>query len=429
MNQTFSVTLTPPGSTKPETVDRVKSWSTSQDIFTPADSWTMAVPTTSANRKLFVSSVKGSKVQVRVGGNLVITGLIDEVSEDTSTDATDLHVSGRDMAGLLLDSTVPSDRLSVANQSLLTLAARLSSEMWPDLIGAPVEDNGPSRYLITGGNYRAAKTSVGGEIQKKAFGKKSPFHSGTSNIRIRNNAIELGETIWPVLEELARQVGVHIWMTCDGHLALARPGYNVDPGAYGSGIVLRWDGQKGGGNVRGATLETSIAGRCSTYEVAGVSKSSRKALGRQLLLDGGFIFDPSPSFWERLPNGTLGRLLLYKPGVIRAATEDNQRLVRMARRTVIERALNSFNYEVVVKDFVADSGAWWAPDTMVNVLDERNRISGPMYIVKVDRSMDMERGKSCKIKLIPPNLWLTDDSEPNIPDGDWIKAIAARMWW
>jgi prophage tail gpP-like protein len=425
----FSVTVTPAGSTTPETVDKVLSWQTSQDIFTPADSWSVAIPTTRANRKLFVSGIKGSKIEVRIQGNLAITGLIDEISEDTGSSATDLHVSGRDMAGLLLDCCVPSDRLSISNANLLQLATRLSSDLWPQLIGAPVEDNGPSRYLLTGGNYRASKTSVGNEIQKKAFGKKSPFHSGTSNIRIRNDAIELGETIWPVLSELAQQVGVHLWMTCDGHLALARPGYNVDPGAYGSGIVLRWDGNRGGGNVLGVTFETSIAGRCSHYEVAGVSKSSRKALGRQILLDGGIILDPGAGFWTHPGDGTLGALKLYKPGVFRAATEDNQRLVRAARRMVVERALNAFSYEVIVRDFLSDSGAWWAPDTMVNVLDERNRISVPMYLTKVDRAMDATKGKTCKLKLIPPNLWLTDESEPQVPDATWTQAIASKMPW
>lgn len=427
----LTITLTPAGSTTPETIDRVLSWQTSQDLFSPADSWSLAVPPTRANRLLFKASIKGAKVEIRVGGNLAITGLIDEVSENTGSSATDLHVGGRDMAGLLLDCCVPSDRLSIAGVNLPQLCARLSSDLWPQLIGAPVEDNGPSRYLLTGGNYKASKTSVGNEIQKKAFGKKSPFHSGTSNIRIRNEAIELGETIWPVLQELAQQVGVHLWMSADGHLTLARPGYNVDPAAYGSGLVLRWDGAKGGGNVRDVTLETSIAGRCSHYEVCGVSKSSRKSLGRQLLLDGGIILDPGAGFWTHDPVGTLGALKLYKPGVFRAATEDSQRLVRAARRMVVERALNSFNYEVVPAGtpFRSDSGAWWAPDTMVNVLDERNRINGPMYIVRVDRRMDRDQGSHCKLKLIPPNLWLTDESEPQVSDQDWMMAVAAKMPW
>jgi prophage tail gpP-like protein len=426
----FSITLTPAGSTTPETIDRVVSWQTSQDIFTPADSWTMSVPATRANRKLFTTTIKGAQVKIRVGGHLCLTGLVDEVSEDTSTSATDLHVSGRDMAGLLLDCCVPSDRLSIAGQTLLQLAERLSSDLWPSMIGLPVEDNGPSRFLQAGGNYKANKTSVGLEIQRKAFGKKSPFHSQTQKIRVRNNAIELGETIWPVLEELAHQVGVHIWMTCDGHPFIGRPAYNTDPGAYGSGIVLRWDGARSVGNVEGVTFETSIAGRCSHYEVAGVSKSSRKSIGKQMLLDGGIIFDNGSAFWDWSAGYTTSpKLKLYKPGVIRVATEDNQRLVRSARRTVTERALNAFNYEVKLRSFVADSGAWWAMDSMVNVTDERNRIQRPMYITKVDRGMHRDSGTSCKLKLIPPGLWLTDQSEPNVQDDQWNSAMAKILQW
>jgi hypothetical protein len=43
--------------------------------------------------------------------------------------------------------------------------------------------------------------------------------------------------------------------------------------------------------------------------------------------------------------------------------------------------------------------------------------------------MDREQGSHCKLKLIPPGLWLTDESEPQVPDFDWMMAVAAKMPW
>jgi prophage tail gpP-like protein len=297
----IKVLVTPLDSLQPVEVTHFQGWQISNCLTTPADRWSLNVTPTKANRQLFTHSRKGAVVEIYAHGALILTGRVDEVSRAATGNAYDLHVSGRDMAALLLDSCVPKDSLSVANLTLEQIVRKFTVDLWGDRFSEVRIDNGPNRYQMSSGTYKSNKLKAGGEIASKPFGKASAFRSGVRTERIRNNRIEYGETIWPVLAELAKQANAHLWCACDGSIVIAPPSYTMDASAYGAWLHAGWDPAAEraiGGNIRELKFETSTAGRCSTYEVAGVGKSSPKARGKSVLLAGGVVHDPSPCFWD-----------------------------------------------------------------------------------------------------------------------------------
>jgi prophage tail gpP-like protein len=428
----LSVLVTPPGASAPVEVTQFRSWSVTSCLTTPADHWSLSITPTAENRKLFAHSRKGAVVEIYLDGTEILIGRIDTVSRAAAGSAYDLQVSGRDMAGLLLDSCVPKDSLSVANLTLEQIIRKFTVDIWGDKFPDVYLDNGPNRYQLTSGTYKSNKLKSVGEVKSKPFGRSSPFRSGVKTERIRNNRIEYGETIWPVLAELAQQANAHLWCAADGSIVAAAPCYTMQPDAYGSWLHSGWDPEAEravGGNISELRYDTSLAGRCSTYEVAGVGKSSPKSRGKALLLAGGVVHDPSPCFWDWPNRASLD----YVPGVIKATTQDKRKLTRYARRIVTERILNGFSLTIRVPG-LRTNGVLWATDTMVNlnitnIADEIHSLIGPYYIYRVERRLSSTEGATTSLHLWPPDIWLSDMDEPEIGDDAWYAHLQPLVTW
>lgn len=432
-------------------LDRWQSYSIVQDMLSSADSFSLSLPPTPRNREIIGRG--GQRCQIYSYGALQLTGVLDERSDDTSTDATDLQVGGRDVTAVITDSAVPMDRLTITNLTLLDIAERFTEPWRPDYIPRVVADAAAARYVAAGGKvtYGAGRgnwkdqgyyegdrpmtlwtegRAAGQYYPNKRFGKSSPEYRGIDQEPLKQFRAEPGERIWEVLERLSRQVACHIWNGPQGELIIARPCYGFDPKLYGAGIELRWDktaGRAAGGNVKGVHLQTSIAERFSDYSIYAQSKSSRKARGKQVVRHGQTWRDPGQAFWAHTPTAYSTRRY-YKQEVLRVRRlNDPKLLTRLARTTVEERVIKGFNLEYMLNGHHAPSGALWVTDSLVNVRDERNNISGPMYITKVERKFD-QSGPSTKLRVIPPDIWLAYDHDTT--PADWWEAhMAKAVWW
>lgn len=434
----------PLGSRSAVEVRKWLSWKVDDDLFN-ANTFNAKLPATSENKALFTGG--GQYFMIFLDSYLQMSGIIDERSEDTGIGTTDLHVSGRDMQGILMDSIVPPGLLSLKNLTVMNMAKRWVTDLWPDYVTTITGNNAANRYVMSGGSkqrriyqatvpYVTASGAVvpfivptGGERRRGKFGKDSPYFAGIST-KLRSTRAKLGDTIWPILADVAKQVGAIPFFTADGALCFCGPNYAGSPDAYGSGLTLRWDKKQKkaiGGNIQGVLYETSIAARKSEYVIAGLGKSAKKALGRALLLDGGVIRDPGPAFWApKITPPYYGDRRLYKPGVIKATTQDVKLLTRYARRTMIEKALGGFNLEYRVNGHFAPSGAFWVKDTTVNVFDQRNGLKAVYYIIHVSKAEDVS-GVHTTLKLWPTWLWMTLFDEPDKPDSLFYSAIAPRI--
>jgi prophage tail gpP-like protein len=431
-----------------ETIGRFISYQVNDNLF-GASNFGIELPPSRANRAL-TKEAKGWAFQIFTDGSPQFSGLIDDRGTDTNTTATDLGLEGRDFRGLLMDSMIPVDRLSLYNRNLRELAERWTIEQWPEYITSVVTNNAANRFVVAGGaktkkpsehlSGHATGTTMEFTFPKKAkpkykpFGKSSPLYAGTGSERIEQNKLKFGETVWNALTDLAAQIGAHIWMGADGSVIIARPDYTFDPGAYGEGVRFLWDHQNKksiGGNVQGVNYQTSIMGRWSEYKVVGLGKSKKTARARELLLDGGIIKDPGPAFWEKLDASPwLGDRRLYKQGKIGGGNiQSIKRLTRLARRTMVQNALGGFSYSALLGGHYAPSNVLWVTDSTTRVEDTLNEITMPMYITQVSRGLSADRGGTTTLNFWPPDLWLHDSDDPSTNAADFYEHAAPRIFW
>ncbi|MFV5413847.1 phage baseplate assembly protein [Acinetobacter baumannii] len=152
-------------------------------IDTPAENWSFTLFETGG--QALNADIKGSaKVQAYHANQLILTSVADKISEAASRDGYGLQISGRDLAGQLIDCSVP-----IFNGRQITLE---------ELVG---------RYII------------GGDLG-------SLFH----DVRIQNNAwlknkvsVEPGESLWDALTKAAQITGQHVWLDPDGTLQIGDP--------------------------------------------------------------------------------------------------------------------------------------------------------------------------------------------------------------
>jgi hypothetical protein len=453
-------------------------------------------------------------------------GIIDERSDATKGDATDLMVGGRCVVGLLLDSVVPQNLLSLQKHTLEMVALK-AIEHFPGYFDQLTTNLAASRYKMSGGSAasapaesgkvippdrnaigaallagnaalaaelsvtRYAPTNSNGSPSAKV-GTNSPYYAGVGDERFIKQRAKLGTTWYALLNDMAKQIGAHIFNSADGNLNIARPCYTTDPSAYGQGIVLNWDAanrRAAGGNVLGVDCTRSIVGRCSQYIISGVGKVDKnntytdngdpvgiisgyslngvltaavtavaplaapgltdtiaaldKAQGLHQFIANpvgqkpvsgaskgfGSLMDPGPTFWAWNSTYTSATPRLQKLGYIETKTNNPQRLTRIVRRRMIENALAAYQLNYQVKGHHAPTGILYVPDTCINVLDQRNKIQGVYYIHSVKRSCNIKSGRTTTLKLWPINLWLTDNDESSVSWPDYYQAIAPLVTW
>lgn len=196
------------------------------DLLTPADDFsvTLGRPVDSLPDAVQV----GDKVQVRVGGDTVLSGRIDRVQTATEKGGKTLTIQGRDDAGVLLDCSAP-----------LFNAQEIDLNQIIDKIVKPL---GLSKIRID-----AAKTDKKHKVQ-----------------------IEPGMRAWDALAQYAEANGLWPWMEPDGSLVVGGPDYTAAPVAE---LVLRTNGQNN--NIKRLEISRDMSARYSEVTVLGQSHTGK----------------------------------------------------------------------------------------------------------------------------------------------------------
>ena len=196
------------------------------DLLTPADDFSVtlgrpvdAVPT---------AVKEGDKVEVRVGGDTVLSGRIDRVHTTTEKGNKTLTIQGRDDAGILLDCSAPL--FNAQDMDLNQIIEKI------------VKPLGLSKIRID-----AAKTNKTHKVQ-----------------------IEPGSRAWDALTQYAEANGVWPWMEPDGTLVIGGPDYTTAPVAE---LVLRVSGDNN--NIKSLEVERNMAARYSEVTVLGQSHTGK----------------------------------------------------------------------------------------------------------------------------------------------------------
>lgn len=164
----------------------ISSWddiSIDSQIDTPSENWSFKL--FQKNGEPLPKEIAGAKdIQVFYNKELVLTSIADHVIEAVNRDGYGLQISGRDLAGQLIDCSVP-----VFNGRQITLEELLS------------------KYVLDGD-------------------LKSIFH----DVRIQNNAwlknkisVEPSESLWDSIAKAAAVTGQHVWLEPNGTLVVGDP--------------------------------------------------------------------------------------------------------------------------------------------------------------------------------------------------------------
>ena len=193
------------------------------DLLTPADDFSVTLGRPVDAKPDTVRA--GDKVEVRVGGDTVLSGRIDRVQTVTEKGGKTLTIQGRDDAGVLLDCSAPL--FNAQDMDLNQIIEKI------------VKPLGLAKIRID-----AAKTH---KVQ-----------------------IEPGSRAWDALLEYAEANGLWPWLEPDGTLVIGGPDYTVAPVAE---LVLRTNGQNN--NIKRLEVNRDMAARYSEVTVLAQSHSGK----------------------------------------------------------------------------------------------------------------------------------------------------------
>jgi prophage tail gpP-like protein len=154
-------------------------------IDTPADNWNLSL--FRQDGQPLPDSVQGAaKIQLFYNNEVILTSIADNVEEAVSRDGYGLQISGRDLAGQLIDCSVP-----IFNGRQITLEELLQ------------------RYVLAG------------DLNSVISGIRLQHDN---NSWLRNKvSVEPSESLWDAIAKAAQVTGQHVWLEPDGTLMIGDP--------------------------------------------------------------------------------------------------------------------------------------------------------------------------------------------------------------
>lgn len=291
------------------------------DLLTPADAW--SVELAQSTIKVPPEVAAGKAVEVRMGGEVVLSGRLDERSLAVEQGRHVLQMSGRDGAGILLDCSAP-----IATWQQLTLAEVLAKVVGP--LG------------ITRHEVRA-----GAAMLREKF------------------SCEPGDTAWDTLRRAAEANGLWPWFEPDGTLVVGGPDYEQTPVAT---LVMRADGK--GNNVQSLQERRSMHGRYSEVTVLGQSHAGGVGSGER---------DGRNSIRAIARDDGVPE---HRPYVLVDHEAINEAIATArARKFISDSRVKSYSLEAVVKGHRTADGALWKPGQRVNVVSEPHDLDATFFLM------------------------------------------------
>lgn len=284
------------------------------------------------------SIVAGMPVQVYVDDDLVISGYIDDVDPEYDATQHSLTVRGRSKLGDLVDCSTEGEQFP--RMSLLGIASQLCAPF-----GIKVSADGNA-------------ASAAREVFKKP------------------KTLDLGESIWDFLEELARVRAVLLTSTAEGNLLITRAGQGK------ADIALEL-----GKNIKSASGNFSHRELFSDYIVTAQQPGAMTLTG----------VDTSQ------PKGTAKGTGRFRPLVISADSSgdiaDCRTRAEWQRNVHFGRSRGSVY--TVSQWRQTPGGRLWTPNEMVSVKDAWCGLDTDLLIVETRIRMDGSNGSTTEIRVMP----------------------------
>lgn len=318
------------------------------DLLTPADAWNV---TLARSEIILPSQVKeGSPVEVRLGGELVLTGRIDERDLAVEPAQHVLQMSGRDGAAVLLDCSSP----------ILTLQ-QLTLEQ---VVAKIVRPLGLARV----------------RVDAKATSLREKF------------SCEPGDSAWDALRRAAEANGLWPWFEPDGTLVVGGPDYDQAPVAT---LVMRRDGV--GNNVEQLREKRCLQDRYSEVTVLGQAHAGGTGAGER---DGrhnvrAVVRDDGVS--------------VYRPKVLVDHEAINEQIAAArARKAISDARVKSYALQATVKGHRTVGGVLWKPGQRVNVRSEPHDLDATFFLMARRFIGGDGAGQRTMLTLKEDRAWVLD---------------------
>lgn len=349
-----TITLTIGGNTHADW----KNYRIESDLMLPADAWSVslggmsALTLPSGKRIQFppalTAALPGAKVDVRLGDDLVMRGVVDSLDEDISKTAHSVDLAGRDLAGQLLDCSAP-----IFTAELISLPA----------------------------------------LVKKIV---SPF--GITQVRIDASApltrtkvnVEPGDTAWSALQRVAEANGLYPWFEPSGVLVIGRPDYTTTP--VGTLIMRMIKPEQN--NILSAHRSRCLHDVYSEVAVLGQTPGTAKSGGHRGIL-------------AKAISSQVG---LYRPHFVTDHECDTAKVAKnRAAKLLSDGLLEADNLVIKVRGHRTDSGTPWTPGQRVKVIIDPYNIDGEIWFV-MGRTFvgGRDGGQTTELKLKRDGLWQLD---------------------
>ncbi|UQN43746.1 phage baseplate assembly protein [Agarivorans sp. B2Z047] len=313
------------------------------DVRTLAWSFSASV-TTPVEQPQQLAIEKGDLVEVRYQERIVLTGYIDTVGASHDDQNVRYELSGRSLTGQLTDSSAVYEGGQFDNQRLSDIARTLCRPFGIDVV-------------------------------QLAPGHDAPF----TTVRI-----EQGETVFELLERLARQRGVLLTSNSQGALVVTR-----------AGTALVTPELRLGENIKAASGTDSLQQRASQYIVkgstnGGLSWDADQASGNAIV-----VYDRS--------------VPLYRPRIVVCESELSAENARARGQWQRCRDLGEDVIENTTVTGWDNSEGYWQPNRLVYVDNPLLGINGERLIVAVTLT-EGDDGELCELTTQPPEaLVITEE--------------------
>ncbi|ADE10483.1 phage baseplate assembly protein [Sideroxydans lithotrophicus] len=324
------------------------SYEIDSDLLTPADGWSVSMGM--VNGKIPADVAAGAPVKVLVGGEVVMTGYVDDPDHPVSKTGHSFSLSGRDMAADLVDCSAPIFTAKLV--SLKQIAAKITS----------------------------------------LFGIKAIRIDADATRTREKVSVEPGDTAWDALARAAEANGLWPWFEPDGTLVIGGPDYSTPIVAT---LILRKSGD--GNNLISLNKHESMHGRYSKVTVYGQAAGTETEQGRNAL-QGSWVDEGVPR---------------YRPKIVIDHDCESVAMCRdRARKIITDSRLSGLTLSALVKGhrIVApgqpSDGQLWKPMQRVHVISEPHEIDGVFFMMARKFNRNRQDGTRTALTLKEDGMWL-----------------------
>lgn len=315
------------------------------DFLIPADSFDFVIGR--LGPEAAIPDLSGESCEVVIDGQIVMTGIIGSQRHGKSKGSRELSLSGRDLAGFLVDCSAP--QLNVKGMTVLDAAKKLAAP-WPQIKAVVLKaENNPALDKID---------------------------------------IEPGETVWQALTHIANSVGLHPWLEPDGTLVVGGADYSSPPVA-----TLCWSRTDSRRNIERMDIEWDTDNRFS--EVTFLAQSHGRS-GDSAKHDLKWVYkDPT--------------MTLHRPKTVVVSDADNlAALQKQAKKQLADWRLEGFTLTITVGGHKTRDGVLWQPGQRVHVIDDEHGIDAVFFLMGRRFMLSRMDGTQTELRLKEDGIWTPD---------------------